>query len=294
MLKSSDEYSNSFNKLLNTNTLHVIDLEILELKKKMIKLLREDEEFRLAIAGLLGLDAILNELKKLREDFNRHIELEEKRWEENAKWWERNWKLWEESNKRWEENNRRWEEAYKRFEVIETELRSLREENIKLREDFNKLREDFNKLYESVMKRLDLFEKRMDIFEARIERRITALGARWGIESENAFREAMRGVIEEVLGAGRVERWRYYDDKGEVYGFPSQVEVDLVVKDNVHVLVEIKASTSSGDVLELWRIGNLYSKVMGVKPRLVLITPFIDDKGLNTAKKLGVEVYTKT
>jgi hypothetical protein len=238
----------------------------LELKKEILKLLREDEEFRLAVAGLLGLDAILNELKKLREDFNRHIELEEKRWEEN---------------------NRRWEEAYKRFEAIEAELRSLREESIRLREDFNKLREDFNKLYESVMKRLDLFEK-------RIERRITALGARWGIESENAFREAMRGVIEEVLGAGRVERWRYYDDKGEVYGFPSQVEVDLVVKDNVHVLVEIKASTSSGDVLEFWRIGNLYSKVMGVKPRLVLITPFIDDKGLNTAKKLGVEVYTKT
>jgi len=294
MLKSSDEYSNSFNKLLNTNTLHVIDLEILELKKKMIKLLREDEEFRLAIAGLLGLDAILNELKKLREDFNRHIELEEKRWEENAKWWERNWKLWEESNKRWEENNRRWEEAYKRFEVIETELRSLREENIKLREDFNKLREDFNKLYESVMKRLDLFEKRMDIFEARIERRITALGARWGIESENAFREAMRGIIEEILGVSRVEKWKYYDDKGEVYGYPSQVEVDLVVKDNIHILVEIKASASSGDVFEFWRIGNLYFKVVGVKPRLVLITPFIDDKGLNTAKKLGVEVYTKT
>jgi len=263
MLEASCEYGDSFNKSLNTNTSYVVGLE---LKKKILKLLREDEEFRLAVTGLLGLDAILNELKKLREDFNRHIELEEKRWEEN---------------------NRRWEEAYKRLEVIEAELRSLREESIRLREDFNKLREDFNKLYESVMKRLDLFEK-------RIERRITALGARWGIESENAFREAMRGVIEEVLGAGRVERWRYYDDKGEVYGFPSQVEVDLVVKDNVHVLVEIKASTSSGDVLELWRIGNLYSKVMGVKPRLVLITPFIDDKGLNTAKKLGVEVYTST
>jgi len=263
MLEASCENRSSFNKSLNTNTSRVVGLE---LKKEILKLLREDEEFRLAVAGLLGLDAILNELKKLREDFNRHIELEEKRWEEN---------------------NRRWEEAYKRFEAIEAELRSLREESIRLREDFNKLREDFNKLYESVMKRLDLFEK-------RIERRITALGARWGIESENAFREAMRGVIEEVLGAGRVERWRYYDDKGEVYGFPSQVEVDLVVKDNVHVLVEIKASTSSGDVLEFWRIGNLYSKVMGVKPRLVLITPFIDDKGLNTAKKLGVEVYTKT
>ena len=240
-------------------------MELLELKKKILQLLREDEEFRLAIAGLIGLDAVLNELKKLREDFNRYIELEEKRWEEN---------------------NKRWEEAYKRFEAVEAELKSLREETMKLREDYNKLREDFNKLYESVMRRLDLFE-------TRIERRITALGARWGVESEKAFREAMKGVIEEILGVDRVEKWRYYDDKGEVYGYPSQVEVDLVIKDDVHILVEIKASASSGDVVELWRIGNLYSRVMGVKPRLVLITPFIDEKGLNTARSLGVEVYTR-
>jgi hypothetical protein len=32
---------------------------------------------------------------------------------------------------------------------------------------------------------------------------------------------------------------------------------------------------------------------VGVKPRLVLITPFIDEKGLNTARSLGVEVYTR-
>jgi hypothetical protein len=264
----------------------VLNLELLELKKKILQLLREDEEFRLAIAGLIGLDAVLNELKKLREDFHYFMKEQEKRWEENNRRWEENNRRWEENWRRWEENNKRWEEAYKRFEAIEAELKSLREETMKLREDYNKLREDFNKLYESVMRRLDLFETRM-------ERRITALGARWGVESEKAFREAMKGVIEEILGVGRVEKWKYYDDKGEVYGHPSQVEVDLVIKDDVHILVEIKASASSGDVVELWRIGNLYSKVVGVKPRLVLITPFIDEKGLNTARSLGVEVYTR-
>jgi hypothetical protein len=88
-----------------------VSLDVVELKRKVIELLREDEEFRLAVAGLLKLDAILLELKKLREDFNRLVELEEKRWEEN--------------NKRWEENNKRWEEARKRFEAIEAELTRL-------------------------------------------------------------------------------------------------------------------------------------------------------------------------
>ena len=93
-------------------------LDVVELKKRIIELLREDEEFRLAVVGLLGLDAILLELKRLREDFNRFVELEEKRWGENRL-------RWEELNKRWEENSRRWEEARKRFEAIEAELARL-------------------------------------------------------------------------------------------------------------------------------------------------------------------------
>jgi len=197
------------------------------------------------------------------------VELEDRRWEENNKRWEENWR-------RWEENERRWEEAYRRFEAIEEELR-------RLREDHNKLREDFNRAYESFMRRMDSFE-----------RRLIALGARWGLESEEAFREAMKGIVQEILGAGKVERWRYYDREGEVLGYPAWVEVDLAIRDGAHVLVEVKASASDSDVVKLWRVGRLYERVVGVKPRLVLVTPFIDERGLETSRKLGVEVYTKT
>ena len=78
------------------------------LRKSILELLKSNEEFRLAVAGLLGLDTIISELKKLREDFQTFVKLEERRWEEN--------------NRRWEENNKRWEEAYKRFEAIEKKL----------------------------------------------------------------------------------------------------------------------------------------------------------------------------
>jgi hypothetical protein len=217
--------------------------------------LKSDEEFRLAVAGLLGLDTVISELKKLREDFQVFVK---------------------EQEKRWEENNRRWEGAYKRFEAIESEIR-------RLWEAVEKLREDFNKLYESVMKRMDSFE-----------RRLMALGARWGIESEDAFRNAMRGVIEELLGVAKVEKWRYYDERGEVLGYPSWIEVVVTIKDQIHVLLEVKSSASGAEVSKLWRIGKLYERVVGVRPRLVLVTPFIDESGLEAAEKLGVEVYTKT
>ena len=200
-----------------------------EFKQRILELLKSDEEFRLAVAGLLGLDTIISELKKLREDFLTFVKLQEK-------WWE---------------------ETYKRFEAIE--------------------------------KKLLEHDKRFD----SLERRLMALGTRWGTDSEKAFRNAMRGVIEEILGIAKVEKWRYYDKSGEVLGYPALVEVDIAIKDQVHILIEVKASASSAEVSKLWRIGKLYEKVTGIKPRLILATPFIDEEGLEAAKNLGVEVYTK-
>jgi hypothetical protein len=226
-----------------------------EEKRRFLRALSEDEEFRYAVAGLLGLGAVLDELRKLREDFNKHIEQEEKRWEANER--------------RWEDNEKRWQEAFKRFEAIEAELA--------------RLREDFNRLYVQVNRRLDSFE-----------RRLIALGARWGTESEEAFREAMKGVLEEILGTAEVEKWRVYDEKGEVLGFPAYVEADVLVRDNVHVLIEVKASVSEGDVVKFWRIGRLYERLVGVKPELVIVSPFVDEKSLEAAKRLKVRVYTGT
>ncbi|PLJ78209.1 hypothetical protein [Infirmifilum sp. SLHALR2] len=87
-----------------------------DLKLELLRLLREDEEFRLAVAGLLGLGEILEELRKLREDFNAFVRESEKRWEENARRWEENAKRWEENEKRWEELNKRWEENARLWE----------------------------------------------------------------------------------------------------------------------------------------------------------------------------------
>ena len=56
-----------------------------ELKAKLLELLKRDEEFRLAVAGLLGLETILYELKRLREDFNRRLEALERKLLEHDK-----------------------------------------------------------------------------------------------------------------------------------------------------------------------------------------------------------------
>jgi hypothetical protein len=84
-----------------------------ELKQKFLELLKSDEEFRLAVAGLLGLDTVINELRKLREDFLLFVKEQEKRWEE--------------AFKRFESIERKLEEHDKMFARIELELGALSE-----------------------------------------------------------------------------------------------------------------------------------------------------------------------
>jgi len=186
-----------------------------ELKSRILKLLREDEEFRYAVAGLLGLEEIL-----------------------------------------------------KRLDRHEAEL-------VRLREDMNRLREDMIRGFELV------------------ERHISALGARWGLMAEDAFREGLRGLLDKELGF-RVERWRAYDEMGMVFGYPSEVEVDVTVSDGKLILIEVSSHVRASDVFQFRRKAELYERVTGRKPdRLIIVTPYIDEKALEAARQLGVEAYTK-
>ena len=74
------------------------------LRDEFLRLLREDEEFRLAVAGLLGLSEILQELKKLREDLSRSLRLEERRLKRHER-------RWREEEERW----RTWYETWRKF-----------------------------------------------------------------------------------------------------------------------------------------------------------------------------------
>ncbi|MEM3935969.1 MAG: hypothetical protein QW141_06825 [Ignisphaera sp.] len=127
------------------------------LKSGFLRLLREDEEFRYAVAGLLGLDTILSELKKLREDFLIFVKEQERRWEENNR-------RWEENNRKWEENSKRWEEAYKRFEAIENELKALREDQKRLWEESRRIWEEIHKIWQEIkLMRKDYEDLRKDV-----------------------------------------------------------------------------------------------------------------------------------
>ena len=180
-------------------------------------------------------------------------------------------------------------EVLKRLDSIAEEQVRIREEQTKIWVEVKNLREGQNRLLE------ELAKLRQDMIEGfnLLKRHIDALGARWGIMAEEAFREGLKGLIEKELGF-KVERWVSYDEVGIVFGYPSRVEVDVAVKDERLVLVEISSHVKSSDVHEFRRKAELYERKTGRKPdRLIIITPYADGKALEAAGRFGIEIYTK-
>ncbi len=118
-----------------------------------------------------------------------------------------------------------------------------------------------------------------------------AIGARWGMLAEDAFRKGMEGIIRDIYPEGEVRRWEYYDKDGYVFGFPSIVDVDVVLRDRKHILVEIKANVSKADVFAFYKKAELYAKINKVKPELVVLTPFIDRDAEEACIKFKIKVY---
>jgi Uncharacterized conserved protein containing a coiled-coil domain, COG5493 len=122
---------------------------------------------------------------------------------------------------------------------------------------------------------------------------LNALGARWGVFSEDAFRN---GVGELLRDAGYVvERWIYYDDRGYVYGYPSEVELDIIIKDGRTLAVEITSALKRGDLQQIKRKVELFSAVTGRWVDAVyVITPFIHDRNTDAviavANAMGIVV----
>jgi hypothetical protein len=180
-------------------------------------------------------------------------------------------------------------EGFRRHDEI---LAMHAQEIAKLREDmmegFKRHDEEFARIWVEIKA---LREDMRDGFDS-MRRHIDALGARWGMISEEAFREGIRGLVEKDLGF-KIEKWVRSDDRGIVYGYPSQVDIDVAVHDDKVILIEVKSHIRRGDVYEFKRKSEFYSIVEGRKPdRLMMVTPYADEEARRIAEELGIEVYT--
>ena len=219
----------------------------------------------------------LIEQRHQREEQNRKWEEQNRKWEEqNRKLEEQNCKLeeqnhkWDEQNSKWEEQNRKWDEQNRKWD----------EQNRKWDRFQNETREEFNRVHEEIMAQAK-----------KHDRAIGALGARWGLQSESAFRNALAGILEKSFQV-EVLNINEYDEEGEVFGRPDQVELDILIKNGLLLICELKSSIDKAGMYIFERKARFYEKRHQRKAdRLIVVSPMIDPRALKVAEKLGIETY---
>jgi hypothetical protein len=182
--------------------------------------------------------------------------------------------------------------------IYEALARLMPWQNLVSKENLRKLegkvatKEDLKRLEErgtSIGERMAMLKEEM----RKLWHALNALGVKWEVFNEDAFRSGVRELHGDAGYA--VERWIYYDDRGYVYGYPSEVELDVVVRDGGTFAVEITSALRRGDLQQIKRKMELFSAVTGRKVDAVyVITPFIHDRNpdavIAVANAMGINV----
>lgn len=169
-------------------------------------------------------------------------------------------------------------ETESRIERILDELRLDREENARKWEANQKT---INEMLTAIKAQAEKHESS-----------IGALGARWRLYSEESFRNGLKAILEKSFGV-EVLNVNEYDETGEVFGHPDQVELDIIIQNGLLILCEIKSSISKGDMYIFERKTAFYEKRHNQKAtRKMVISPMVDDRARQVAQKLGIEIHT--
>jgi hypothetical protein len=226
-----------------------------------------------------------------------------RRWDENTRKWDENTRQWHEQHqqymatlarmdqeqaenaRKWDENTRQWHEQHQQYMATLARMDQEQAENARKWDENTRRWHEQHQQYMALLEEL----KRHD---RRYESTIGALGSRWGLYSEASFRNALKAILEESFGV-QVLNLTDFDESGEVFGRPDQVELDIIIKNGDVILCEIKSSMSKADIYSFDRKVAFYQQ-RHRRPvsRKLVISPMVDDRARPVAEALGIEVYS--
>lgn len=96
----------------------------------------------------------------------------------------------------------------------------------------------------------------------KINNQISALGGRWGIKNEITFRNTISALM---MKAGYSVSRGYFGER----------EVDLVIKNGEHILLEITSSALKKDVRNLNLSADDYFQKVGIEPKLMIAAVYV-------------------
>jgi hypothetical protein len=230
------------------------------LKEEILRLIKEDEEFRYAIIGLLGLhrlDKIEEAILRLTENVAKLADLQAKTEARLAKVEERLFKVEE-----------RLEEHDKKFVTIEERL------------------EEHDKKFNAILEEL----KGLKLVTDEISVTIGSITRRYGKDLEKTILKIYKDqLIQMGINPDNAKRFRYIDKEGK-YGIKGkEYEFDIVVSDDAIDVIEVKTHASKDDVEwfndKVERVKSEFGKPL---KRKVMVAVHIDEDALDRANELGI------
>ncbi|MFZ8846553.1 MAG: DUF3782 domain-containing protein, partial [Candidatus Hydrothermia bacterium] len=229
----------------------------------------------------------------IKEGFERQAQENEKIWQAIKEGFERqekeNQRIWqaiEELRKDMKEGFERQEKENQRiWQNIERIWQSIEKLEKTIKEGFKRQEKENQRIWQAIEEDRKANQKHFK----RLDMKLTAIGARWGLMAEGTFRAGLKTIIEDLGYV--VENVVFFDDEGYVFLEPSQIEIDIIIKDGRKTAVEIKSSVSEGDVITFERKVRLYEKKSNIKiDKKIILTPFANNKAIEIAKSLGIEI----
>ena len=115
----------------------------------------------------------------------------------------------------------------------------------------------------------------------KVNNQISALGGRWGIKNEATFRNTISALMKK---AGYSVSRGYFGDR----------EVDLVIKNGEHILLEITSAALKKDVRTLNLSADDYLQKTGIEPKLMIAAIYVSTSVMreiiDSPKK--IEIFT--
>jgi hypothetical protein len=111
------------------------------------------------------------------------------------------------------------------------------------------------------------------------------------LRSEKAFRDALAGILEKSFDV-EVRNVTEWDEQGEVFGRPEQIELDVIIKNGLLIICELKSSIDKAGMYIFERKARYYERVHDRRAdRLIVVSPMIDARALAVAERLGIDTY---
>jgi len=158
-------------------------------------------------------------------------------------------------------------------------IRSLEDLSTIAKKDLGEVKSEIGRIRGEIgeIKNVMVTKRDLDEVKKLIEMRLMSIGSRWGLINEEAVREGIRDLLRSV--GYSVEKWIWFDSTGYVYGHPSTIDLDIVIKDSLVIAIEITSSVKRGEPLYLKKKVELYEKVSGRRAsKIMMIAPYIADR----------------